>query len=400
MKTLVKTLHLNKGRESSLLRRHPWVFSGAIERMSGNADSGDTVRVVDAKGKLLGLAAYSPSSQIRARMWTFGDDEGSIDSAFLYGRLQRAVARRQALFKDPQRTGCRLVYGESDDLPGLIVDRYGDFLVCQFLFAGVEKWKAELVAHLHALVPCKGIYERSDAAVRAREGLKPAQGLLWGEEPPTLVEINEQGRLYALSIAHGHKTGFYLDQFDNRERVRQLSQGRSVLNCFCYTGGFGIAALQGGASHVVNIDSSAPSLELAQENFRRNGFAPAQYTLTNANVFEILREFKQSQRHFDLIVLDPPKFAETKAQFQRAARAYKDVALQAAALLNSDGLLVTFSCSGAIDLPLFQKITADAVLDAGRQGQIQYYLHQAADHPVGLPFPESLYLKGLVCRLD
>ena len=173
-----------------------------------------------------------------------------------------------------------------------------------------------------------------------------------------------------------------------------------MLNCFCYTGGFGIAALQGGASHVVNIDSSAPSLELAQENFRRNGFTPAQYTLTNANVFEILREFKQAQRHFDLIVLDPPKFAETKAQFQRAARAYKDVALQAAALLNPDGLLVTFSCSGAIDLPLFQKITADAVLDAGRQGQIQYYLHQAADHPVGLPFPESLYLKGLVCRLD
>ena len=396
---LMKTLHLNKGRESSLLRRHPWVFSGAIERLSGNPGSGETVRVVDAGGKLLGLAAYSPSSQIRARMWTFGTEQ-TIDSGFFHARLQMAVARRQAMLSDPQRTGCRLVYGESDDLPGLIVDRYGDYLVCQFLFAAVEVWKAEIVENLRNLVPCKGIYERSEAAVRAREGLEPAQGLLWGEQPPELVEINEQGRLYALSIAHGHKTGFYLDQYDNRERVRQLSQGRSVLNCFCYTGGFGIAALQGGASHVVNIDSSAPSLELAQENFRRNGFDPSQYTLTNANVFEILREFKQAQRHFDLIVLDPPKFAETKAQFKRAARAYKDVALQAAALLNPGGLLVTFSCSGAIDLPLFQKITADAVLDAGRQGQIQYYLHQAADHPVGLPFPESLYLKGLVCRLD
>ncbi|MDP2349102.1 MAG: class I SAM-dependent methyltransferase [Gammaproteobacteria bacterium] len=396
---LMKTLQLNKGRESSLLRRHPWIFSGAIDRVNGNPAPGETIRVNDATGKSLGVAGYSPTSQIRARMWSFAQDE-VVDESFFLRRLREAVARRQGMLNDPQRTGCRLVYGESDDLPGLIVDRYGDFLVCQFLFAGVEKWKHVIVEHLRALVPCAGIYERSEAAVRAREGLDPAQGGLWGETPPELVEINEQDRRYALSIAHGHKTGFYLDQYDNRELVRQLSQGRSVLNCFAYTGGFGIAALQGGATHVLNVDSSAPSLELAAENFRRNGFEAGQYTNNNANVFEILREFKQTQRSFDLIVLDPPKFAETKAQFKRAARAYKDIALQAAALMNPGGLLVTFSCSGAIDLPLFQKITADAVLDAGRRGQIQHYMHQSADHPVGLPFPESLYLKGLVCRLD
>ncbi len=395
----MKTLQLNKGRESSLLRRHPWIFSGAIDKVSGSPAPGETVRVCDASGALLGLAGYSPSSQIRARMWSF-DGRETIDAAFFERRLRAAMGRRQAMLSDPLRTGCRVVYGESDELPGLIVDRYGDFLVCQFLFAGVDAWKAEIVALLHTLLPCRGIYDRSEAAVRQREGLPPEQGLLWGEMPPELVEINENGRLYGVSIAHGHKTGFYLDQYDNRELLRTLAAGRSVLNCFAYTGGFGIAALQGGASHVLNIDSSAPSLDLAAGNFRRNGFEDERYSFQCANAFEILRELKQAGRQFDIVVLDPPKFAETKAQFKRAARAYKDIALQGAALLSPGGLLVNFSCSGAIDLPLFQKITADAVLDAGRTGQILHYMHQASDHPVGLPFPESLYLKGLVCRID
>lgn len=393
------TLHLNKGRESSLLRRHPWIFSGAIARVSGSPAPGDTVRVLDAGGRMLGLAAYSPQSQIRARVWSFAADQ-NIDSAFLRARLQRAIARRAGLLNDPQRTACRLVYAESDELPGLVVDRYGDYLVCQFMFTGVERWKQEVVQHLRELFPCKGIYERSDAAARNREGLPLSQGVLWGEAPPAIVEINEQGRLYGLSIEHGHKTGFYLDQYTNREAVRRLCQGRRVLNCFAYTGGFGIAALSGGAEHVLNVDSSAPSLELAAANFARNGFTPAQYENLTANVFDVLREFRQQGRRFDLIVLDPPKFAETKVQFKKAARAYKDIALQASALLEPGGLLVNFSCSGAIDMPLFQKITADAVLDADRHGQILHYLHQAEDHPVGLPFPESLYLKGLVSTLD
>lgn len=395
----MKTLQLNKGRESSLLRRHPWIFSGAIDKVSGSPAPGETVRVCDATGKLLGLAGYSPSSQIRARMWSF-DGREPIDAAFFERRLRAAIARRQAMLENPQRTGCRLVYGESDELPGLIVDRYGDFLVCQFLFAGVDAWKSDIVRLLQTLVPCRGIYDRSEAAVRQREGLPPEQGLLWGEMPPEIVEINENGRLYGVSIAHGHKTGFYLDQYDNRDVLRALSAGRTVLNSFAYTGGFGIAALQGGASHVLNIDSSAPSLALAADNFRRNDFEEARYAFQCANAFEVLRDLKQAGRQFDIVVLDPPKFAETKAQFKRAARAYKDIALQGAALLSPGGLLVNFSCSGAIDLPLFQKITADAVLDAGRTGQILHYMHQASDHPVGLPFPESLYLKGLVCRID
>ncbi len=395
----MKTLQLNKGRESSLLRRHPWIFSGAIKHVDGTPEPGETVKVADAAGRLLGLAAWSPKSQIRARVWSF-DGEAQIDVDFMEQKLRQAIERRRPYLDDPERTGCRLIYGESDGLPGLIVDRYGDFLVCQFLFTGVEKWKSEIVEALARLQPCKGIYERSDAAIRRREGLTTSAGVLWGEEPPQSVEVVERGRRYGVNIREGHKTGFYLDQFDNREVVRALAKGRTVLNCFSYTGGFGIAALQGGATHVVNVDSSAPALEQASDNFVLNGFGPELFDNVTTNVFELLREYRQQERRFDLIVLDPPKFAETRAQFSKAARAYKDLALQAASLLTPGGYLVTFSCSGAIDLPLFQKITADGLLDAQRQGQIVRYLNQSEDHPVGLPFPESLYLKGLVVLVD
>jgi 23S rRNA (cytosine1962-C5)-methyltransferase len=393
------TIHLNKGRDSSLLRHHPWIFSGAIRRVEGDPAPGETVLVRDSGGNRIALAAWSPSSQIRARAWSF-DAAVEIDAGFFKARIELAVARRRGMRDDAQRSAYRLVYGESDGLPGLIVDRYGDFLICQFLFTGVERWKQEIVAALAGAQPCRGIYERSDVAIRAREGMEQTSGLLWGEMPPELLEINERGRLYGVNVFTGHKTGFYLDQFDNREIVRTLCSGRSVLNCFSYTGAFGVAALQGGAQQVTNVDSSAPALAQAVDNFARNGFTPAQYENVNANVFELLREYRQSGRRFDLVILDPPKFAETKAQFSKAARAYKDIALLAAGLLNPQGYLVNFSCSGAIDLPLFQKITADALLDAGRQGQIVRYLHQSDDHPVGLPFPESLYLKGLVCLLD
>ncbi len=395
----MKTLHLNKGRESSLLRRHPWVFSGAIARLSGEPAAGETIKVVDAVGNPIALAAYSPHSQIRARVWSF-DPNARIDADFMRARLSRAIARRASLLANPERTACRLVYAESDELPGLVVDRYDGFLVCQFNAVGVEGWRHEIVEALRDLFPCEGIYERSDSSARQREGLAASQGVLWGKEPPELVEIRENGRLLGVNIAHGHKTGFYLDQVDNRDVVRALSRGRRVLNCFSYTGGFGIAALKGGADFVCNVDSSAPSLALAAANFARNGFSTAQYATLTANVFDVLRDFRQRGEHYDLIVLDPPKFAETKVQFKKAARAYKDIALQASLLLPPGGLLVSFSCSGAIDLPLFHKITADAVLDAGRQGQILQFLHQSQDHPVGLPFPESLYLKGLVTLLE
>lgn len=399
----MNTLHLSKGRDASLLRHHPWVFSGAVAKVTGNPANGETVKVLDAGGRELGLAAYSPNSQIRARMWSF-DPKAVVDAGFIQHQIQVAINRRAHLCSK-QRNGLRLIYGESDQLPGLVVDRYGDFLSCQILSSGAEYWRSAIIGALQQILPdIKGIYERSDVPVRNHEGLEPQKGLLAGAEPPPYITLNEQDRQYLVSIADGHKTGYYLDQFDNRSIVQALCAARSeparVLNCFSYTGGFGIAALHGGAAHVTNVDSSGPALELAGENLELNGFDAHQAELVQANVFEYLRELKQQGRQFDIVVLDPPKFAETKHQFKRAARAYKDIALQAAQLIVPGGYLVSFSCSGAIDPALFQKITADALLDAGRNGQITRFLHQAEDHPVALPFPESLYLKGLICLLD
>lgn len=400
------TLQLDKGREASLLRHHPWIFSGAVKRVVGDPQPGETVKVLDSGGNVLGYAAYSPSSQIRARLWT-ADAKAVVDQAFIRARVKRAIERRAHLLS-AQRTAVRLVYAESDGLPGLIVDQYGEFLSCQFLSTGAEFWRQSIIAALAEYSGCRGIYERSDVAVRKHEGLPQQTGVLWGEAPPAVVQIQEQDRLFEVSIEHGHKTGYYLDQFNNRSLLQQYCLERrhsaypvkTVLNCFSYTGGFGVAALRGGAEHVTNVDSSGPALEIAANNLAINGFDPDQAELVQANVFDYLRELKQQGRQFDLIVLDPPKFAETKAQFQKAARAYKDVALQAAHLVSKGGALFSFSCSGAIDPALFQKITADALLDAGREGRITHYLHQAEDHPVALPFPESLYLKGLVCVLD
>jgi 23S rRNA (cytosine1962-C5)-methyltransferase len=381
-----------------LLRHHPWIFSGAVARVMGAPISGETVQVVADSGQSLGYAAYSPDSQIRARVWSF-DTNADINADFIRLRVQRAVNRRAHLLGQ-QRTAIRLVYAESDGLPGLIVDRYGDYLSCQILSSGAEFWRETIIAALAEFSPCKGIYERSDVAVRKHEGLEQRQGLLWGEDPPEFVTIQEQDRLFAVSIQKGHKTGYYLDQYDNRGLVQTLSAGKAVLNCFSYTGGFGIAALKGGARHVTNVDSSAPALELAGQNLELNDFDPSQAELVQANVFEYLRELKQQGKTYGMVVLDPPKFAETRHQFKRAARAYKDIALQAAQLIEPGGMLVSFSCSGAIDPALFQKITADALLDAGREARITHYLHQSEDHPVALPFPEALYLKGLVCALD
>lgn len=398
----MNTLHLSKGRDSSLLRHHPWIFSGAVARVTGNPAPGETVAVVSAQGQALGFAAYSPESQIRARMWSFDPDQ-EINQDFIAGRIQRAIQRRQHLL-GPERTAIRLIYAESDGLPGLIVDRYGDFLSCQILSSGAEFWHDTIVEALNRYAPNQGIYERSDVNVRRHEGLEQRKGLLSGQEPPAFVTINEQGRLFDVSIRDGHKTGYYLDQFTNRSLLQQLcalsAKPLRVLNCFSYTGGFGIAALKGGAAHVTNVDSSGPALELAGRNLELNGFSPDDAELVQANVFDYLRDLKASPERFDLIVLDPPKFAETKHQFQKAARAYKDIALQAAQLITPGGRLMNFSCSGAIDPALFQKITADALLDAGREARVTHYLHQSEDHPVALPFPEALYLKGLICELD
>lgn len=388
---------LKKNRESSLLRRHPWIFSGGIEREASDLCSGDIVQVVNSKNQFIGIGAYSPISQIRVRIFSFKDE--TINRDFFADKLKRALKKREELLSNPLRNACRLVYGESDHLPGLVVDKYDNFLVCQFLFAGLEPWKQDIVAELAKLTGCKGIFERSDVSSRAKEGLEQTTGVLWGEPPPSVITINENGMLFNVDVVAGQKTGFFLDQVHNRHYLRDHSAGKTVLNCFSYTGGFTVAALQSGASQVTSIDSSAPAMALLEDNLRLNSVGENNHTSITSNVFHVLRDFQAEGKHFDVIVLDPPKFAENKNQVMKAARAYKDLALQACKVLNSGGLLLTYSCSGAIDMNLFQKITSDALLDASRQGEVVRYLHQGEDHPIALEFPESQYLKGVACRV-
>jgi 23S rRNA (cytosine1962-C5)-methyltransferase len=392
------TIHLKKGRDASLRRRHPWVFSGAISDVKGKPALGDTVKVFDNRGELLGVGAYSPHSQIQVRMWAFVDVE--IDEDFIAQALKKAIDKRKPLLASAERNACRLVFGESDHLPGLVIDKFDTILVCQFLFAGVERWKQTIVKCLEEQTACLGIYERSDAAVREKEGLPQIAGVLAGQFPEGDLIIQEYAAQFAVDIVHGQKTGFYLDQAQNRQQVGKLCSEKRVLNCFAYTGGFSVSALLAGATEVISVDSSAPALNMAIANVQRNSISSNRHSTVEANVFHLLREWQTQADRFDVIVLDPPKFADTKNQVQKAARAYKDLALQAVKLLNPGGLLVNFSCSGGMDLNLFQKITADAFLDAGRGGEILHYLHQASDHPISLPFPESQYLKGIVSRLS
>lgn len=389
---------LAPGREKSLHRRHPWVFSGAIARIEGDPPTGATVDIVDSRSRWIARGAWSPRSQIAARVWSF-DPEEAIDAAFFRRRLQRALATRQ---RDPARSdgnAGRLVNAESDGLPGVIVDRYADWLVCQFGSAGAEHWRDTLVGELIALLPCRGIFERSDLDVRAKEGLEERSGVLHGEAPPELVEIHQHDGRFLVDLRHGHKTGFYLDQRDNRRLLAAYCADAEVLNAFCYSGAFAVTALRAGARHVTNIDSAAAALELAGRNLALNGCPDDRYSLVEANVFQELRRLRAEDRRFDLIVLDPPRFVDSRARLNRAARGYKDINLLACQLLRPGGVLVTFSCSGLLEPALFQKIVADAALDAGREAQILHRLAQAADHPVLLSFPEGAYLKGLICRV-
>ena len=396
----MKTLRLKPGKEKSLLRRHPWVFESAIAR--GGADAGETVRVESHDGKFLAWAAFSPASQIRARAWSFVEAQ-RIDAAFLAALCARAVAAR-GLF-ELQSDGVRLVHGEADGLPGLIVDRYGDTLVAQFGAAGVERWKDVLADALLSATGLTKLYERSDASGREREGLKPVTGWLRGSGP-TEITIREHDWQLTLDIATGHKTGFYLDQRDSRKRFAEIAQHRRfrrVLNCFCYTGGFTVAALAGlkaagaldGAT-LTSIDSSLPALERAKAHVALNGFDGAACDFLDADVNASLRRFIEEGRTFDAIVLDPPKFAPTVAHAERAARAYKDINRLALKLLEPGGVLLTFSCSGGISADLFHKIVAGAGLDAEVDGYISERLGAAPDHPMTIEFPEGEYLKGLV----
>jgi 23S rRNA (cytosine1962-C5)-methyltransferase len=391
-------VHLKPGRDKSLRRWHPWVFSGAIARVTGSPNSGDTVMVMGANGVPLGLGAYSPHSQIRVRLWTF-DPHQEIDAAFLAEQVARAVARRGA----PAEEGPwarRLIHAENDGLPGLIVDRYGDHLVAQILAAGPERWKEALADALLAATGCAGLHERSDADVRIKEGLSVRAGHWRGREAPEVVEIVENGVRLLVDVRLGHKTGFYLDQRAARARVAALAGDREVLNCFAYTGGFGLAALKGGAARVTHLESSAGALALADRHGELNGFDRSRWECVEADAFARLRQWQQEGRGFDLVVLDPPKFVESRQHLPRGCRGYKDINLQALKLLRPGGLLVTFSCSGLLEADLFQKIVADAALDAGRNLQLIERLDQADDHPVLMSFPEGAYLKGLICRAD
>jgi 23S rRNA (cytosine1962-C5)-methyltransferase len=393
----MKQLILKPGREKSLLRRHPWVFSGAVARVEGNPETGDTVAVHATDGTFLAWAAYSPVSQIRARVWSW-DEKEAVDADFLRARLRRALEARERLIASEASDAMRLVHGESDGLPGVIADRYGEVVVLQLLSAGAERWRAELADGVRALTGCACVFERSDADVRELEGLPVRSGVLYGALPAAGVQMREHGLVYGVDVAHGHKTGFYLDQRDNRKRIGELAQGREVLNCFCYTGGFTLNALAGGAASVLSVDSSAEAIAQAKDNLARNDLDPVHAEWQEADVFKYLRTLRDQGRSFDLVVLDPPKFAPTAAFAEKAARGYKDINLLALKLLRPGGLLASFSCSGGVSAELFQKILAGAALDAGAEASIVGRFTAAADHPVLLSFPEGDYLKGLLLR--
>ena len=390
-------LILKAGREKSLQRRHPWIFSGAVECVNGSPSNGDTLPVRSAQGEFLAWAAYNGASQISARVWSWHETE-RIDTEFFRQKISYALTARKSLNLLKHSTGMRLIHAESDGLPGLIVDQYGDVLVMQIGSAGAEHWRDTCADILRELCHPVCIYERSDSDSRALEGLVLRNGALWGKLPDS-VEVIEHGLRFKVDVAAGQKTGFYLDQRDNRALTEQLASHREVLNCFCYTGGFSLYALRGGAKSVLSIDASGEALQIAEENQSNNGLDGGSTEWREDDVFLALRKLRDQGRTFDLIILDPPKFAPTAAFAEKAARGYKDINLLGFKLLRPGGYLATYSCSGGINEELFQKIIAGAALDAGVDAQIVRYLHASADHPVLLSFPEGAYLKGLLLRV-
>ena len=389
-------LILKPGREKSVLRHHPWIFSGAIAHLGAEVSPGDTVEIYSKDGTWLARGAYSPFSQIGVRIWTWQPGE-IIEESFFENRIRRAVmARNSSILGDTN--SFRLIHGESDGFPGLIVDLFDKTAVIQLLSAGPEFWREAIFRGLTATLGDVYLYERSDADVRVIEGLPPRFGPVLRDDVPTELTIREHGLLYKVNICSGHKTGFYLDQRDNRLIVRKYSQGKDILDCFCYTGGFSLNAWLGNARSITAVDESEEALHLFAENLRLNQISPDNITLSNGDVFQLLRKYRDSHRSFDMFILDPPKFAPTTAQVERASRGYKDINLLAMKLLRENGILMTFSCSGGVSLDLFTKIISGAALDSGQDFQILAQVHQAADHPIATNFPEGAYLKGLILR--
>jgi len=392
----VKIIHclLKKGKEKPLEGKHPWVFSGAIDRIDDNFKTGDLVKVHSSEEKFLGIGYLNPRSQIAIRMLTFKDVK--IDEMFFTNRIRQALDLRQR-FISPNTNAYRVVHAEGDFLPGLVVDRYGDYLVVQFLTAGIEHWKKTIVSILQKVLPVKGIFERDDLEMRSMEGLEKRVGHLAGEEPPDFVEIQENGHPFVVDIHQGQKTGFFLDQRENRKLIGSHSQGRRVLNCFAYTGAFSVYAALGGASETVSVDSSEAALNTAKLNFEKNGLQDSPCQFVREDVSHYLRNTRQD---YDLVILDPPAFCKNKHQIQRAARGYKDINLNALKLLASGGLLFTCSCSSHISSDLFQKIIFGAAKDARKEVRIIAKTSHAYDHPINVYHPEGEYLKGLLCEVS
>ena len=396
----MKLITLKAGRDKSAIRRHPWIFSGAIDTVSGDPEFGESVEVYAYNGDFLGIAAYSPTSQIRARFWSFFE-KTKIDELFFEERLETAIQLRESRgfsISNPL-SAFRLIYAENDGIPGCIIDKYGEYYSVEILAAGPEKHREIIYKVLAKKTGCKGIFERCDSDVRKKEGMEKRTGVVYGIVPETPIPMEENGIRFLIDIRNGHKTGYYLDQRDARKKIGELSSGKKVLNCFCYTGGFGLFALKGNASHVYQVDVSKSALKIAKELLIENKLPTAKATHTEADVFQYLRKCRDKGETFDLIVLDPPKFVEAKDHLQKGARGYKDINLLAMKLLSPNGMLATFSCSGLMDMSLFQKIIADAASDAKKDMQIIERFGQPADHPISLAFPEGQYLKGLLVQL-
>lgn len=392
-------IFLNPSREKSLLRKHPWVFSKAINKIKGKPVLGDTVDVYDHKGNWLACGAYSPESQIRVRIWSFTQGE-RIDRDFFLNKLKNAQSRRDFFIEQGQLNSYRLIAGESDGLPGITIDRYDNFIVCQLLSAGADIYRHVLTDCLQELYPDCHVYERSDVDVRKKEGLSLTTGWLTSPQETTECVINEHGIKIIVDIEKGHKTGFYLDQRVSRLTAGVYAKDKTVLNCFSYTGTFALHCLANGAKHVSNVDVSQQALDTAKRNIQLNNLPEDKVSFLKEDVFKLLRRYKETGTTFDMIILDPPKFVDAKSQLNSACRGYKDINRIAMELLNPNGILLTFSCSGLLDAGLFQKVVADAALDANKEVHFVERLQQAPDHPISSNYPEGYYLKGLVCQVN
>lgn len=391
-------IKLKKGKEKAVWQHHPWVFSGAVEKIKGKPTNGDVVKVVAPNGDFLAYGYFNDQSRVAVRLLEW-DENIAINAEWYEQKIAKAVQSRAQFVDDTKTNAYRLIFSEADFLPGLIVDRYADFLSVQILSTGIEQAKDTIIDILIKLIKPKGIFDRSDATARTHEGITAENGLLWGTAPATFIEVKENGIKYHINIAEGQKSGFYCDQRDNRSLLAGYAKGKSVLDCFSYSGGFTLNAFAHGAKEITSVDSSALAIETLKQNIILNQFDQQQHIAIQSDVNKQLRAFKDEGKKFDVVVLDPPKYAPSRSALDRAARAYKDLNRLGLLLLESGGLLATFSCSGAVDIDTFKQIIAWAALDAGKEVQIIRQFSQPEDHPVRLSFPEGEYLKGLLVRV-